>query len=99
MPATIEYEPSDICVLRISGTLKHSEFSTIQDEIARKIDSGARPRLLAVLKNFEGWERGADWNDLDFLLSHSDKIAKIAVAVVPMPMPVVMTFLFVILPP
>lgn len=83
MPATIEYEPNDICVLRISGTLKHSEFSTTQDEIARKIDSGEKPRLLAILEDFEGWERGADWNDLDFLLSHSDKIAKIAVAAEP----------------
>ena len=35
--------------------------------------------MLAVLEDFEGWERGADWNDLDFMLSHGDEIAKIAI--------------------
>jgi len=36
--------------------------------------------LLVILEKFEGWERGADWgNDLEFLFSHSVKIAKIAI--------------------
>jgi hypothetical protein len=39
--------------------------------------------LLAIAEDFEGWERGADWNDLDFLFSHSDKIAKIAIVADP----------------
>jgi hypothetical protein len=38
-----------------------------------------KPRVLAVLENFEGWERGADWGDLEFLFSHSHEIAKIAI--------------------
>ena len=79
MAAQSQYEPPDICVLRISGLLKQSEFAVEQRALAPKIDSGSKPRLLAVLENFEGWERGADWNDLDFLISHSDEIAKIAI--------------------
>lgn len=51
--------------------------------MAREIDGGVEPRLLAILENFQGWERGADWNDLDFLFSHSHKIAKIAIVVEP----------------
>ena len=78
MPITSEYEPNDICVLRISGTLKRAEFGAAQGELAQKIDGGAKPRLLVVADNFEGWERGADWNDLAFMLSHSGEIAKIA---------------------
>jgi hypothetical protein len=35
--------------------------------------------VLAILENFEGWEKGADWNDLDFQLSHGNEIAKIAI--------------------
>jgi hypothetical protein len=27
---------------------------------ARKTDTGAKPRLLIILENFEGWERGAN---------------------------------------
>jgi len=79
MPLKIEPEPNDIYVLRISGTLKQSEFAAAQREFARKIDSGSKPRLLAIIENFEGWERGADWNDLDFLITHGGKIAKVAV--------------------
>jgi len=79
MPATLEFEPNDICVLRVSGTLGQSEFAQSQEALAQKIDAGAKPRLLAILEKFEGWERGADWNDLDFMLSHGNEIAKIAI--------------------
>jgi hypothetical protein len=79
----MQYEDNDICVLRISGILKRSEFGASQSAVGRKIDLGTKPRLLAILENFEGWERGADWNDLDFLLSHSGEIAKIAIVAEP----------------
>lgn len=83
MPLQIQYQPNDICVLRIAGILKRDEFAAAQDELARRIDVGAKPRLLAIAENFEGWERGADWNDLDFLLSHSGEITKIAIVAEP----------------
>ena len=80
MPVQIQYQPDDICVLRISGILKQSEFGAEQNALARKIDMGSKPRLLVILENFEGWERGANWgNDLDFLFLHSGKISKIAI--------------------
>ena len=64
MGLKIEYEPNDVCVMRFSGVLKQSEFAAEQGTIARQIDGGSKPRLLVVAENFEGWERGADWNDL-----------------------------------
>jgi hypothetical protein len=75
----VQHQPNEICVLRISGILKRSEFDAEQSALARKIDTGSKPRLLVILENFEGWERGADWNDLDFLISHGGKISKIAI--------------------
>jgi hypothetical protein len=83
MPVQIQYQPDDICVLRISGILKRSEFGAEQNALACKIDMGSKPRLLVILENFEGWERGADWNDLDFLISHGGKISKIATVAEP----------------
>ena len=83
MAAEIDYEPDDICVLRVSGIWKRDDFAASQKEVAQKIDAGAKPRLLAILENFDGWERGADWNDLDFLVSHSGEIAKIAIVADP----------------
>jgi SpoIIAA-like len=79
----MKYEPNDICVLRISGILKRSEFGAEQTALARRIDAGSKPRLLVILENFEGWERGADWNDLDFLFSHAGEISKIVIVAEP----------------
>ncbi|MGH7937638.1 MAG: STAS/SEC14 domain-containing protein [Bryobacteraceae bacterium] len=83
MPLELKYDADDICELRIGGVLKRDEFAAAQAELAGKIDAGAKPRLLVIGENFEGWERGADWNDLDFLFSHSGEIARIAVVADP----------------
>jgi len=83
MPVEMKYEPDGICALRISGILKRSEFAAEQSALARQIDTGSKPRLLVILEKFEGWERGADWNDLDFLISHGGKISKIAIVAEP----------------
>jgi stage II sporulation SpoAA-like protein len=83
MPAQIQYQADDIFVLRISGILKRSEFGAEQSALARNIDIGSKPRLLVILEGFEGWEPGADWNDLDFIFSHADKISKIAIVAEP----------------
>lgn len=83
MSLQIDSEPGDVFILRISGTLKRSEFAATQQNLAQKIDTGSKPRVLALVDNFEGWERGADWNDLDFLVSHAGEIARIAVVADP----------------
>jgi hypothetical protein len=80
MPVKIQYDQNNILILRISGTLKRSEFGEGQDALALQIDSGEHPRVLAILEDFTGWERNADWNDLNFQLTHGNEIAKIAIA-------------------
>ena len=77
MPATIEKTGNNTYVLRVSGMLQESEFHTVQDTLASDIDAGVKPRVLAILENFEGWERG-EWGNLDFMYWHSPEIAKIA---------------------
>src|SRR5690242_16469943 len=79
MPAEIKFEPNDVCVLRINGVLKESEFQARQSELAREFETGITVRLLAILEDFQGWEWDADWDDLEFLFSHSGKITKIAI--------------------
>jgi SpoIIAA-like len=92
MPVQIQHQSDDISVLRISGILKRSEFAAEQSALARAIDIGSKPRLLVILENFEGWERGADWNDLDFLISHGGKISKIAIVAEPRWEPLALAF-------
>ena len=79
MALQVEYGPNDLCVLHISGVLNQAEFAATQKELAKNIDAGSKPRVLAIVDNFDGWQRGADWNDLDFLVSHGGEIAKIAI--------------------
>jgi hypothetical protein len=83
MPVQIQHQANDTYVLRISGILKRSEFGAEEGALARHIDTGSKPRLLVIFENFEDWERCADWNDLDFYISHGHKISKIAVVAEP----------------
>src|SRR5258708_7198381 len=79
MPVTIEHEPNNIYVLHSSGIVKRSEFGNVQATAAAAIDAGAQPRILAILEDFQGWEKGGDWNELDFQPSHGTEIAKVAI--------------------
>ena len=80
MSATLEFDPtSQIAELRIRGLLKSAEYAPCASELASLIDSGKRPRLLVILENFGGWEKGGDWVGLDFIFTHGDKLVKIAI--------------------
>jgi hypothetical protein len=79
MPASIQRERESIYLLRCSGTVGKDEFEAVQTALAKDIDTGVKPRILALLDGFEGWERNAGWGDLEFLFSHSSEIAKIAI--------------------
>jgi hypothetical protein len=83
MPLQINYEPDDICVVRATGLLRQSEFTAEQKILGGKMDTGAKPRILAILEDFQGWERGKDWDDLDYLFAHSNDVAKIAIVAEP----------------
>ena len=50
MPVQMKYEPNDICVLRISGILKRSEFGAEEKALASHIDTGSKPCLLVILR-------------------------------------------------
>lgn len=79
MPFTVQSEANDISVQRISGILTLAEFKSGQENLAEGINAGAKPRVLAILENFQGWERGVDWGDIDFVHSEGSRIAKIAI--------------------
>ncbi|MDR3405009.1 MAG: STAS/SEC14 domain-containing protein [Chthoniobacter sp.] len=83
MAAKIQRESKNFYVLHLSGVVKHLEFSSERSILEREIDAGAQPRILAILENFEGWERGVGWNDLDFQLSHGGEIQRIAIVAEP----------------
>lgn len=79
MPVTFDYDQAtQLGEIHLSGTLSHDELVAHQQLLAPHIEAGHTPRLLVVVGDFHGWERGGDWNQLDFMFSHGAKIAKIA---------------------
>ena len=80
MSATFQFTPDNsVCEFHTSGTLKRSEFAIIEKDLASLITTGVEPRLLVILENFGGWESGEDWDNLEFMFTHGEKIARIAV--------------------
>ena len=79
MPASIQREEGNLFRIHISGILRQAELKDVQAVAAREIRRLGRITLLFVLEQFQGWERGADWSDLDFYAAHDKDIDKIAI--------------------
>ena len=78
MSANLEHHDR-LLVLRVGGELKKSELDAVQSEFLQKIAVSGTVKLLVLLENFTGWERGEQWGDTDFFFSHRDDFEKIAV--------------------
>jgi hypothetical protein len=79
MSANLEHHNDRLLVLRVSGELKKSELDAAQSEFVQKIAAAGTVKLLVLLENFTGWERGEQWGDTDFFFSHRNDFEKIAV--------------------
>ena len=79
MSASIQHETGKLFRIRISGILRQTELQDVQAVAAREIARLGRITLLFVLDEFEGWERGADWGDLEFYAAHDEDIERIAI--------------------
>ena len=79
MGATIQQEEGSLRVLRITGLLKKSELDAALEAEARKWKPTTRVKVLVTLEDFKGWERGADWGNVTFMVGHDDQIEKMAI--------------------
>jgi len=78
MGVTIQQEEGSLIVLRITGLLRKSEMDAALAAEARKWGPATRVKTLVIMEDFEGFERGADWGDITFLVKHDHQIEKIA---------------------
>src|SRR5512139_3706665 len=83
MAVTIEEEERNLRILRIRGLLKKSEWDAALAAEARQWIPTAHTKVLVILEDFKGWERGADWGDIAFFETHGDQIDKIAIVADP----------------
>ncbi|MES2657537.1 MAG: STAS/SEC14 domain-containing protein [Verrucomicrobiota bacterium] len=80
MLTNITFDPStQLCEFHIHRVLSHIDLASAQAEIASLVAAGKEPRLLVILDDFAGWEKGGNWDNLDFMFTHGTKIARIAV--------------------
>ena len=83
MGLAVQKERSNVWVLRITGVLRKSEQDSVQAAAAKDFEAGGTVKLLVIAEEFRGWEAGADWGDLTFLVKYGDQITKIAVVADP----------------
>ena len=79
MPITLKHENDEIYRLDITGLLTRAEFGQCETELKTEIERVGFVRLLCVLKDFQGWETNADWNNLAFFARHGNMIKRIAI--------------------
>ena len=78
MSANLEQSNDRLLVLRVGGELKKSELDAAKSEFVEKIAGAGTVKLLVLLENFTGWERGEQWGDTDFFFSRRNDFQKIA---------------------
>jgi hypothetical protein len=64
---------------RITGVMKLADQEALQQAGMGLVAGGRKLRLHVTLESFQGWEKGVDWGDVDFLMAHGDDIARIAI--------------------
>ncbi len=79
MPASVRHESDNLYRVHISGVLSKTELENAQAVAAQEIKRLGKIKLLFILEQFQGWERGADWGDLDFYAAHDKDIERIAI--------------------
>ena len=80
MPANIQVETNGtLCAAPQRQFCNKPNSAKLRIRLAHEIDAGVKPRVLAILEDPRGWERGAEWGNLELLSSHSPEIAKIAI--------------------
>jgi hypothetical protein len=79
MPIRMTHEGAKVFRIDVRGTLLKKDFDGVQLALAEEISRIGPVRVLFVLSGFEGWEPGADWNDLTFFVKHGDSIDRMAI--------------------
>lgn len=79
MSATIETSLNNTIRIRINGVLQKKELDAVQAASTGVFESSESVKTLILLDHFEGWERGADWGDMSFAMSHGKKLRRMAI--------------------
>ncbi len=79
MSISMQHERDNVYLLEVSGLMRKADLEQCEKELADEMRRLPQVKLLFVLKDFEGWEPHADWNDLTFYMKHGGAIERIAI--------------------
>ena len=79
MPMTLQHERDNLYRVELGGTFLKEESDRCQEQLVDAIGRIGPIRLLFVLQDFAGWERGGNWNDLSVYFRYGDQIERIAI--------------------
>jgi hypothetical protein len=69
----------EVMHIRISGVMTMADQLMLQKAGMKVIEQCGNARLLVTLDNFKGWDKGADWGDVGFMLGQGKNITKMAI--------------------
>jgi hypothetical protein len=69
----------DVLYAKIIGVMKLADQQALQKAALGLMARGSKLRLHVALEDFQGWEKGEEWGDVEFLMTHGDDIARIAI--------------------
>jgi hypothetical protein len=79
MSISLQHESDNLYRVDLSGILRKKEFERCEIALSDEMRRTGPVKLLFVLKDFEGWETQAAWNDLTFYVKHGGQIERIAI--------------------
>ena len=79
MPVKFSLESDNIGLFKVSGKLGKDELERAQSECESAIKKMGNIKILAVLDNFQGWEKAKGWEDLTFAERNDPYIEKMAI--------------------
>jgi hypothetical protein len=77
MSAEILSIDGEILTARITGMLAQPELAALQQSAAGIIRQQGHVRILIIVEDFQGWQKGGDWDDVSFMENdpHIEKMA------------------------
>ena len=79
MPVKVIESSGKLISVKITAKLKKAELDRMQSIATEFMKREGKIKILVLLEDFLGWERGADWEDVNFQLEHDRDIEKIAI--------------------
>jgi hypothetical protein len=79
MSAKIENFENGFITVKVSDKLTQPEFAAVQHAASGMVRQHGNIRILVLMENFQGWERGGDWEDLSFLEANDQYMEKMAI--------------------